>query len=1002
MITRLCLCVILVTTVALACVTPAWAMGKGEGSDLEFGGFGDGQGKFARPADIAFDGAGNLYVLDGGDASKKDPAEAGNFLVQKFDNAGKFLSQFSLKDEQLGAKNSPTRLAVDSRGHVYVAQPRAGLVREYAPDGKLAKDFAIPGAYALAVRKMGGKEQVIVIARGGERLDKPVSEAQVIQEGSLGPTIPLERPINNGEDVAADGTGNLYVLADVHQIHKFGPAGKLVTIIGGGTNLRLEDGSELYHTVALDSKGNIYSITSGNPGWVTRFDAGVTTVTRRKGQFTWCDPWGVHGGYTPFAIDPSDRLWVGAVGKCGDQPEHHYRPCVLRAEASFIGPGAKQAAVSSALVLGLNLAVETKLPYNVTCELAPVSAEFVVKAGVRRVQELDVSYHVYDAYKNEAAKGSFALKLKDGEESRQAVSFTPARWGWYSVQFQAAHKGERLTGLACHVGATPKFAGMPVLAPGESPGGTEDAPRQAFTGLNLMRVHPKPGNLEQIEKTIDAAAKFGLTLIAQFEGKDQCTPDFVRQTVARFKGRVKFWEIMNEPNFTFKPDVYGALVKQLYPIIKGIDPEVKVLAPTVCGINLDWHEQFYKAAGKDSFDILSIHDYEGHESVDPWHWWWKMAALRKLMASHGDGDKPIWQTERAVGGIRGKNFLGTCQAVRVTLHEDLLASLGIPAEHNLHYYLNDHGYGSVPTFLWSRAGPHPGALATRTRQAMIQGRRLAEVLDLGPTGKKIFMVLHYKGDDGSTIILRNLGTLDRPLELGVKGGDSVEAVDAFGNSEKLPVKGGKVALAVSSLPTYLCLAKGQEVAVPRIDFGRNIAGLAKFTYSATAKGDFALLASGIMETVHAGHPSGGTDGKAIWTGDLPALPQTLEMTFEQPQTVSRLLLFGVRPDNQFCALLDYDLECHDGKGWVTLQKVRTPLPESEAVETPQCRSVSWDKDENFHVSEFKPVTTNRLRLVVHRTTFGFFPDEAARRASGSDMPGKLMLREVEIYGPTSP
>ena len=986
----------------LVLTAPLWAMGRGEASDLEIGGFGEGRGKFAKLADIAFDAAGNLYVLDGGDAGKKDPAEAGNFLVQKLDNSGKFLAQFSLKDDQLGAKNNPVRLAVDGRGHVYVTQPRAGLVRRYAPDGKLVKDFAIPGAYAITVRKVAGKEQVIVMARGGERLDKPVTEAQVIQGDGLGPSLPLERPIGNCEDVAADAAGNLYVLADVHQIYKFDPAGKLVTVIGGGTNLRLEDGSELYHTVAVDSKGNVYSITPGNPGWVTRFDAAATTVTRRKGQFTWCDPWGVHSGYTPFAIDPGDRLWVGAVGKSEDKPEHHYRPCVLRAEAGFMGPGAKQAIVSNALVLGLNLAIEVKLPYNVAYERAPVSAELIVKAGVRRVQELDVSYHVYDAYKNEAGKGSFTLNLKDGEESRQAVSFTPPRWGWYSVQFQAAHRGARLTGLAAHVGVTPKYAGLPVLAPGESPGGTEDAPRQAWAGLNLMRVHPKPGNLEQIEKTIDAAAKYALTLIAQFEGKDQCTPDFVRQMVARFKGRVKFWEIMNEPNFSFKPDAYGTLVKQLYPIIKGIDPEAKVLAPTVCGVNLDWHEQFYKTAGKDSFDILSIHDYEGHESVDPWHWWWKMAALRKLMAAHGDGEKPIWQTERAIGGIRGRNLLATCQAVRVTLHEDLLDSLGIPAEHNLHYYLNDHGYGDVPTFLWSRAGPHPGALATRTRQAMIQGRRLAEVLDFGPTGRKIFMGLHFKGEEGSTIILRNLGTLDQALELGAKGGESVEAVDAFGNSEKLPVKGGKLRLTLSSLPTYLRLAKGQEVAVPKIDFGRNIAGQAKFTYSAGAKGDFSLLTNGIMETVHAGHPNGGTDGKAIWTGDLPTVPQTLEIAFDPPQTVSRLLLFGVRADNQFCALLDYDLEYHDGKGWVTIHQVRTPLAESEAVETPLARSVSWDKDENFHVSEFKPVTTSRLRLVVRRTTFGFFPDDAARQAAGSDMPGKLMLREIEIYGPPTP
>lgn len=973
--------------------------GKGEGSEFEFGGPGDGKGKFQRLTDMVIGPSGDVYALDGGEWDRKTNAIVGNLLVQKFDKTGKFVSQISIRDDSLGEKCEPVHLAVDSRGHVFITVPRANLVREFAADGARVKDYAVPGAYAVTVRQVGGKEEAVVIGRPGKRMEEPATEAILI--GPAGETQPLrlERPVSGATDLAVDRAGNLYVLADVNQIYKFAPDGKWLLVIGGGTKLRLEDGSELIHSIALDSKDHLYALTWGNPGYITRFDPEFKTVTRRHGEFAWADPWGIHSSLTILALDATDRLWVGATGLNDGQTRGHFRPCILRTEAGFVDVANRKVITGPTTLLGLNLDIEVKRPYNVAYALEPVQADFVVKAGVRRIGEADVTWHAYDWLKNEAGKGTFHLALKDGEESRQTVAFTPPRFGWYSLQFQVSHKGGRLTGLAAHVGVTPPFEGMPVLEAGQSPGGWEDPLRQAFAGLMLMRVHPDPKNLDKIEAAVEGCHKYGLTLVAQFQDAKHCTPEFVREVVTRFKGRIRYWEIMNEPNFTFKPPEYAALVKQLYPVIKSIDPQAQVLAPAVCGVQLPWHEEFFKAAGADCYDIISIHDYEGHESIDPFHWRWKIAELHKLMAAYGAAGKPVWQTERAIGGIRGQSFLGVCQAVRVTLQRDLLETLGIPSEHNLHYYLNEGGYSAVPTYLWSSAGPHPGALATRTRFAMTRGRTYAGVLDFGPTGNKFLMGLRYKGDDGQTIVLQNLGTLDMPLDLTVTGGQAVTVVDAFGNASKVQAAGGVVRVTVSSFPVYLRLTKGQEVAPPRMDFGRNLASQARFTYSAPSRGAFTLLNDGVMQTVHDGPPFGGTNGASIWQGDLPALPQTLEIAFDQPQTVSRAVLFGIRADNAFCALLDFDLEYHDGKGWVALQKVRTPLPESDEVQTPLCKAMSWDRDVNFHVCQFKPVTAQRLRVVVRRTTFGFIADEAARRFQSGDLQGRLMLREVEVYGP---
>jgi hypothetical protein len=435
-------------------------------------------------------------------------------------------------------------------------------------------------------------------------------------------------------------------------------------------------------------------------------------------------------------------------------------------------------------------------------------------------------------------------------------------------------------------------------------------------------------------------------------------------------------------------------------MIHAVDPQAQVLGPAVCGIDLGWHERFYKAGGKTTCDILSMHDYEGHESIDPLHWQWKIPAQRKLMAQYGDDKKEIWQTERAIAGVRGDNFLGPAQAVRVTLHRDLLESLGIPPIHNSYYYLNDGGYGPVPTYLWSSSGPHPGALALRTREAMTKGRKFAGTLDFGPTGNKMALGLQYDGPDGSVYVIRNLGTdVVLPLAFQVGRNVKMKVGDSFGNEKSFTTDGSLPAIALEQLPQYVFIEPGQKLRLAKMDWmemGENLAPQAKFSYSGKTDSDFSLLNNGVLETIHAGNPNGGTDGKKIWQGELNGAPQTLEMTFDAPRKIKHVVLYGVRPDNAFCALLDYDLQVLQGEQWKTMPQPRLKVPASDAVDTAGSKANIWMLDDNFSVYSFDAVTTSKIRLVVRRTSFGFLPDETVK-AWGNQIPAKLMLREAEIY-----
>ena len=240
------------------------------------------------------------------------------------------------------------------------------------------------------------------------------------------------------------------------------------------------------------------------------------------------------------------------------------------------------------------------------------------------------------------------------------------------------------------------------------------------------------------------------------------------------------------------------------------------------------------------------------------------------MAKYNDAHKEVWQTERAIEGVRGGFVYGGIQAVRCLVQRNLLETFGIPSAHNNHYYLNQGGYSAVPSYLWESAGPHPAALALRTRAALTKGTQYAGEIDFGVTGNKMLLGLRFEFAAGSVVSVENFGTADMAYEAEVKGAEAVEIVDSFGNVTSRPVTNGKLALAIPQLPIYLRLKPGQTISFPQLDPGRNIAPAAQITYSAKSDSDIHILQNGVLETHQSGNPNGdpGGNGIGIWSGDI--------------------------------------------------------------------------------------------------------------------------------------
>jgi len=105
-----------------------------DGEVTAFGRFGDGNGEFDGPQDIAVDGNGDVYVAD-----------TFNHRIQKFTNTGAFITSwgaFGAHDDQL---EEPSGIAVGPDGLIYVADTKNDRIQVFSVVGDFIQSIGGPG-----------------------------------------------------------------------------------------------------------------------------------------------------------------------------------------------------------------------------------------------------------------------------------------------------------------------------------------------------------------------------------------------------------------------------------------------------------------------------------------------------------------------------------------------------------------------------------------------------------------------------------------------------------------------------------------------------------------------------------------------------------------------------------------------------------------------------------------------------------------------------------------
>jgi ribosomal protein S11 len=187
------------------------------------------------PEGVAADAAGNVYIVDTGNARVRKVSPAGVITTL----AGTSTPGFSGDTGQASAAqlNSPSGVAADSAGNVYIGDTSNHRVRKVSPAGVITT----------------------LAGTGVKGFSGDTGQASAAQ-------------LNFPFGVAVDGAGNVYIAdTDNHRVRKVDPTGVITTLAGTGTagfsgDTGQASAAQLYFPegVAVDGAGNVYIADTQN------------------------------------------------------------------------------------------------------------------------------------------------------------------------------------------------------------------------------------------------------------------------------------------------------------------------------------------------------------------------------------------------------------------------------------------------------------------------------------------------------------------------------------------------------------------------------------------------------------------------------------------------------------------------------------------------------------------------------------------------------------------
>ena len=228
---------------------------------------GTASGEFDTPSGIAVDSHGNVYVADDG-----------NDRIQKFNSTGGFLLEW--------ASNGPVFITIDGDDRVYVTDSGNYRVVKYSPSGVYESQFGTAGTGVGQFALLAG---IAIYPNGGiVAMDPALRRIQLfgIQKYALLQALDLQSAPSGPLDFAIDSKGNYYVTSGLHDwIFKYASDGTYLmnwTVPNSGWTFGIEV-SEADEVFVADPWNNIVLRYTTNGTLIGSYGSSGTGVGQLDG-----------------------------------------------------------------------------------------------------------------------------------------------------------------------------------------------------------------------------------------------------------------------------------------------------------------------------------------------------------------------------------------------------------------------------------------------------------------------------------------------------------------------------------------------------------------------------------------------------------------------------------------------------------------------------------------------------------------------------------------------
>jgi len=407
---------------------------------------------------------------------------------------------------------------------------------------------------------------------------------------------------------------------------------------------------------------------SGSVVWTASSSATLTKVEFLvDGAVRWTEA----GAPYQYAGDPNGRLdtttlaagahtlSVKAYGTNGKNASASSTVTVLNA-ATTPPPPSQQGTFTVTSSIGSGATISGSVPWTATPSAAATKVEFRIDGVVRWTEQIAPYQYAGDPNgrldTTALANGAHVLTVtaysSDGRTASASASATVSN---------ATGTGQTTQTASSPVfGSIPRFGvatGYKIL--------TRSPAEQAYEldqirsiGAKIVRFDSTPGNQAQVDSVVAGVLARGMEpMLILFGTSRPVSPataaSFAGSQAAKWKGRVRLYELANEPDLNgWNGTNYAQALIPAYDAIKAADPRAVVIAGALwkgAGGPVQFVTDMYNAGAKGHFDILSLHLYDDPFAAGSWNIW-NMAfhatpSVRSVMDAHGDTAIPIGATE---------------------------------------------------------------------------------------------------------------------------------------------------------------------------------------------------------------------------------------------------------------------------------------------------------------------------------------------------------------------